>query len=91
MNDVMLSTIDNPYNPFTDYDLWLAYDIRKGYDTQGYLARMTVTSPNLSETDQDLAIIHAIDEIVRENISGIYIKVTNPVPSVVIEDDVGST
>ena len=26
----LLTTIDNPYNPFKDWDSWFAYDMQKG-------------------------------------------------------------
>lgn len=72
----MLTTTDNPYDPFDDYDDWLAFDIRQGYNTPAYLARLTITSDELSEPDQYLAIEDAIDQIVSENFSGIYKKVS---------------
>lgn len=74
MKDMMLTTIDNPYNPFTHFDEWRAYDIEKGYFTCEYLARIVKTSDELSETDQLLAIEQAIDEIVKLNILGLYKK-----------------
>ena len=77
MADVMLTTNDNPYNPFTEWNEWLQFDLAMGYDTSGYLARVTITSDELSEADQDWAIEDAIDEIVRENVLGIYKKVEN--------------
>ncbi len=72
----MLTTIDNPYDPFDQFDEWYQYDLAKGYDTCGYLARLSNTSPELSELDQDQALENAIDEIVKENVSGVYKKVT---------------
>jgi hypothetical protein len=74
----MLTTVDNPYDPFTQYDEWLAFDQRLGYFTIEYLARITITSSELSETDQDLAIEQAIDEIVEYNVSGMHRKVSAP-------------
>lgn len=74
MKDMMLTTIDNPYNPFTHFDEWRAYDVEKGYFTCEYLARIVKTSDELSETDQLLAIEQAIDEIVELNILGLYKK-----------------
>ena len=74
MKDMMLTTIDNPYNPFTHFDEWRAYDIEKGYFTCEYLARIVKTSDELSETDQLSAIEQAIDEIVKLNILGLYKK-----------------
>ena len=73
--DFMLTTIDNPWNPFTQWDEWYAYDQSKGYDTPGYLARITKTSFDLSEAEQDRSINDAINEIVQMNIRGIYRKV----------------
>ena len=75
MKDVMLTTIDNPFDPFTHFDEWKAFDEAKGYNSCSYLARIVKSSDELSETDEALAIEYAIDEIVRLNILGIYRKV----------------
>lgn len=72
----MLTTIDNPYNPFTQFDEWLAFDESKGYHSCAYLARIVITSDELSETDQALSNEEAIDEIVSMNVLGLYKKVT---------------
>lgn len=68
----MLTTIDNPFDPFTRFDEWYAYDEAAGHHTTSYLARIVNTSDELSEADQDLAIELAIQEIVQLNISGLY-------------------
>lgn len=68
----MLTTIDNPYNPYTHFDEWNAYDVAMGYNTCAYLARIANNSFELSEADQDLEVQSAIDEIVGYNILGIY-------------------
>jgi hypothetical protein len=75
MIEYMLTTIDNPYNPFTDFDEWYSYDERQGYSTLSYLARIVRSSNDLSEVDQIIEGNRAIDEIVKLNISGIYTKV----------------
>ena len=75
----MLTTIDNPFNPFTHFDEWHAYDMNMGYHTMAYLARVVVTSDELSDADQSRAIEDGIDEIVKENILGVYRKVSNTV------------
>ena len=75
LNDYMLTTVDNPFDPFTQFDEWLVYDIGKGYNTSSFLARVVKSSPDLSEADQAQAIQLAIDEIVRENVLGLYRKV----------------
>jgi hypothetical protein len=74
--EYMLTTVDNPFDPFTRFDEWLAYDTKLGYDTPGMLARITKISNDLSEPDQALAVQNAIDEIVTENVSGMWRKVS---------------
>lgn len=75
MADHMLTTKDNPYNPNTHFDEWLAFDTRMGYNTLGVLANVTITADTLSDADQDLAIETAIDEIVNEDVLDLYKKV----------------
>lgn len=74
--DIMLTTVDNPFNPFTQYDEWLACDTALGYYTPSLLGRVAVSSNDLSEYDQELEITRAINEIVSENVSGMHRKVT---------------
>ena len=74
--EYMLTTVDNPFDPFTRFDEWNAYDIRMGYNTSSFLDRVAYVSDELSEPDQVLAIQTAIDEIVQENISGMWKKVS---------------
>lgn len=71
----MLTTVDNPYNPFDDFDGWHRWDTDHGYHTASFLARITRSSNDLSEAEQDDAMETAIDEIVRENVLGIYVKI----------------
>lgn len=79
----MLTTVDNPFNPFTQFDAWYAYDTASGYHSLSFLARVVRTSDDMSEADQSLAIELGIDEIVRENVLGIYKKVSSTGESVV--------
>lgn len=73
----MITTIDNPYDPFTDYDSWYAFDEQQGYHTCSYLARIAQVSPIQTPKEEDTAIELAIDEIIEEDPFGIYIKLTD--------------
>ena len=73
--EYMLTTVDNPFDPWTQWDEWFAWDQNAGYHTPGLLARVTRTADELSEVDQHLAIQQAIDEIVAENVLGVFRKV----------------
>ena len=72
----MLTTVDNPYDPFTEFDEWFAFDQRAGHGTNSLLGRVVITSDELSEADQNTAIEDAIDEIVREDPMLLYRKVS---------------
>lgn len=75
MNDCMLTTIDNPYNPFDDFINWFMFDIEKGYNTCGYLARIAKTSDQFTDKENDEEIERAIDEIIQYDFMNIYKKV----------------
>jgi hypothetical protein len=77
MMQYMLTTVDNPFNPHTQFDDWYAWDTAHGYHTSSLLARVTSTSDDLSDADATVAIDDAIDEIVRENVSGMHRKVAD--------------
>jgi hypothetical protein len=74
----MLTTVDNPFNPFVEFDSWFAFDRDAGYHTPALLARVAVYSEELSESDRNLAIEIAIDEIIQENVLGLHRKVSAP-------------
>ena len=80
MIESMLTTTDNPFSPFDEFEAWFAYDVRSGYHTPSYLARVLVSSTELSQADQAMAMEEAIDLIVKENPLGIYIKVSREIP-----------
>lgn len=71
----MITTSDNPFNPFTQFGQWYRFDIQQGYHTCAYLARIAKTSDELSDPDQELAIESAINEILKFNLTGNYRKV----------------
>lgn len=71
----MLTTIDNPFSPFTQWDEWVRYDEDKKYFTCAYLARIAKTSDELTDSDYEQAIENAINEIVSLNINGLYAKI----------------
>jgi hypothetical protein len=75
----MLTTVDNPFSPFDEFGAWYTYDVSSGYHTSSFLARILVDSDQLSEPDQDRAMELAIDEIIKENVNGVFKKITKEV------------
>ena len=79
---VALTTEDNPWNPFTDYDSWSAWDESHGYCTESYLDRIAMLSDSLNDELKAKYEEEAIDEIINFN-KGIipYKKVEDTVES----------
>lgn len=73
-DQVMLTTVDNPFDPFEEFDDWYNWDESSGYHSTALLARVVISSDELSELDQRLAYEAGIDEIVKENVSGVHKK-----------------
>ena len=81
-NECTLTTIDNPYNPFEQFTEWLMFDKEMEYDTCEYLARMVQPHlrDDLSQQEENVITESVIDEIIKNNPLGIYVKVwRNPV------------
>lgn len=75
-NDVMLTTFDNPYDPFEQFTSWFLFDVEKGYNTCSRLARIAKTSDQLSEKENDEEVEKAIDEIIKYDFMNVYKKVS---------------
>jgi hypothetical protein len=73
---VMLTTIDNPYDPFEDFKSWFKYDVEHGYNTCGYLARISRTTEQFTDIENAIEIENAIDEIIEHDFMHIYKKIT---------------
>lgn len=76
--DYMLTTRDNPYDPWKQWDEWLAFDIEKGYGTCEYLARVAITSPDMTDEENSAEISRAIDEIIGYDVIGLYTRAYAP-------------
>ena len=87
--DCMLTTFDNPYNPFDDFTLWLLYDKEQGYNTCEGLARIAKLSDDMSQDEIDAETDRAMDEIIFYDFLNIYKKVWQDVEpeTEVLEED----
>ena len=84
--EYMLTTIDNPYDPYTQFDFWYAFDTSKriikeispnnpvSTDCCAYLARIAITPDDFTEEENAQERQRAIDEIIRLDPFHIYKK-----------------
>lgn len=75
MKEYMLTTIDNPYDPFDQFDNWFQFDMDMGYNTCAYVDKIARTSDQLSEEENRIEMSRAIDEIIKYDFRNIYTKV----------------
>ena len=73
--EFVLTTVDNPYNPFTEPDEWYQYDATCGHGASALVARLAATSWALSDEENDAIIDEAINRIILEDPTGLYKKV----------------
>lgn len=71
-----LTTNDNPFDPFDQFDSWFMYDVDNGYNSCAFLDRVARTSDSLSDGENEAEIERAIDEIIKYDPLNIYKKVT---------------
>lgn len=71
----MLTTIDNPFNPFEDYLSWLSFDKENNYNSSERLMRIAQISDEMSMIEEEIEIERAIDEIIKYDIMHVYQKV----------------
>ena len=76
----MLTTVDNPFDPFEQFSSWFLFDVEKGYNSCGKLARIANVSESMSETEFNNEIDSAIDKLIKVDFLDIYKKVTKEVP-----------
>lgn len=75
MRCVAITTEDNPYDPFKQFDDWFAFDRQKGYNSCEFVGALSYSSSELSAIDQQLSVEEAIDSIVSFGLPAKYKKV----------------
>lgn len=78
--EYMLTTFDNPYDPFEQFDSWFLFDVEKGYNSCSRLARIAQFSDDFTQLEIDKEIERAIDEIIKYDFMNIYKKVQRKRP-----------
>lgn len=71
----MLTTFDNPFNPFEDFKSWFMFDSDKGYNSCGLIDRLGNFSEDLTEHETYLETERVIDKIIKLDPFNIYTKI----------------
>ena len=87
MTETMLTTIDNPFNPFEQFVDWYMYDCQMGYNTYSRIARlMPADDESLSSIEKDRIEDNIIDRLIRHDPLGIYTRVDEESAKIVAEN-----
>lgn len=84
-NEYMLTTFDNPFDPFEEFSSWFLFDVEKGYNTCSYLGRIAQLSDDMSEKETDEEVERAIDSIIKHDFMNIYKKVSKESGNTTVE------
>lgn len=87
MQQAMLTTIDNPYSPFDDFDQWFLFDVEHGYNTCAYIDRVADIKEDMTDEEVMIETERAIDSIVKVDFLGIRLKLyqNDPIPAALAE------
>lgn len=72
----MLTTFDNPYNPFVNFSEWYMFDCASGHNTCARLARLTKDDNEMTQKEIEEDRNRAIDSILKYDFIGEYFKGT---------------
>ena len=78
-SNFMLTTIDNPFDPFEQFTSWFLFDEEKGYQSCSRLARVAKLSDDMTQKEIDEETERAIDEIIKYDLLDIYKKISKPI------------
>ena len=85
--EVAITTFDNPYDPFEQFEEWLMFDVEKGYNTPGHLDRITTIRDDMSQREIEEEIERGIDRMIELDFMNIYKKVTKEKENVLDDDE----
>ena len=72
MEKRMLTTFDNPYNPFVDFSSWYMYDCEMQHNSCSRLARLAEINNEMTENEIDEVKEEAMNFIVKYDLEGIF-------------------
>jgi len=74
-----ITTIDNPFDPFENFDDWFQFDVEKGYYSCSKIARIVENIENTEEKQEDELLEEAIDRLIEIDPLDIYRKLVKEV------------
>ena len=77
-DEYFITTSDNTFNYFDDFDNWQQFDEDNNYYTLSYIARVRDTYPESLDSEEENEIMNQVfNDIIELNLTGNYKKVYN--------------
>lgn len=74
--ECMLTTFDNPYDPFEQFTLWHMFDKEKGYNTCERMMRLANITEDMSQIEIDEEVDRAMDRLIELDFTNTFKKIT---------------
>lgn len=75
MSDFLLTTNDNPWNPFTNFDEWIRYDCDCGYNTWQRIEKLMPNDYLRKSLVKRNVLLNEVMERMLELFPNFYVKV----------------
>lgn len=74
--DCAITTVDNPFDPFDQFNDWLMFDKEKGYHSCERVVRLAKFTDDMSEPEINEEFERAIDRLISLDCLDIFKKIT---------------
>lgn len=82
-----VTTKDNPFDPFDQFDAWLLFDKEKGYHSNERVARLAKYSEEMTDEEVKVEFEKAIDRLIEIDFLDIFRKVRRKLPENTLNPD----
>ena len=65
--EFMLTTVDNPYNPFEQFAQWDLYDKEQGHETCSLIARLSQLSYDMTQKEENDEYDRVVELIIQRD------------------------
>ena len=74
VKEYMLTTVDNPFDPFDQFDSWHLFDKEKGYNSSERLMRIAKLVDGMSEEEENIELERAMNVLIENDVLDVFRK-----------------
>ena len=85
--DFALTTSDNFFDPFENFESWFAFDQANNYNSSGLIDRLAFTVTDLGNNLEKESSVNAMQDAIRLDLTGKRRIIVRPVDNVPADDE----